>query len=77
MQTAMKSAECRWLLLGAPLAPYLGWNIAASGFHKAQICYYGRRHGAFARTAEERRANQDPRPSLEERYGSHAGYVQP
>jgi hypothetical protein len=29
----------------------------------------------FARTAEERKANGDPRPSLRERYGSHAGYV--
>ena len=29
----------------------------------------------FARTAEERRANNDPRPSLQERYGSHDGYV--
>jgi hypothetical protein len=29
----------------------------------------------FARTPEQRRASQDPRPSLEERYGSHDGYV--
>ena len=29
----------------------------------------------FARTAEERRATSDPRPSLQERYGSHDGYV--
>ncbi len=29
----------------------------------------------FARTAEERRASQDPRPSLQERYGSQEGYV--
>lgn len=29
----------------------------------------------FARTAAERKANADPRPSLEERYGSHGGYV--
>jgi hypothetical protein len=29
----------------------------------------------FARTAAERRVNGDPRPSLEERYGSHEGYV--
>ena len=27
------------------------------------------------RTAPERMANGDPRPSLEERYGSHEGYV--
>jgi hypothetical protein len=29
----------------------------------------------FARTAAERKANQDPRLSLEERYGNHEGYV--
>jgi len=30
----------------------------------------------FATTARDRAASGDPRPSLEERYGSHAGYVQ-
>ena len=30
----------------------------------------------FARTQAERLANGDPRPSLQERYGSHAGYVE-
>jgi Alpha/beta hydrolase domain len=29
----------------------------------------------FARTAAERTATNDPRLSLEERYGSHEGYV--
>ena len=31
--------------------------------------------GALAKAKAERVANEDPRPSLEERYGSHAGYV--
>ena len=30
----------------------------------------------FARTAAERKANNDPRLSIEERYGSHDGYVE-
>jgi hypothetical protein len=30
----------------------------------------------FARTARERQIHRDPRPSLEERYGTHEGYVQ-
>ncbi len=63
------------VLLDAPLGTYLGWNVAAGGFHKGQICYYVGGMIPFARNAEERRANQDPRPSLEERYGSHEGYV--
>ena len=29
----------------------------------------------FAKTQAERAANSDSRPSLEERYGDHAGYV--
>jgi hypothetical protein len=29
----------------------------------------------FAKTKAERMANEDPRPSLEERYVNHAGYV--
>ena len=67
------------VLLDAPLGTYLGWNITADGdkpFHKGQICNYVGGMVPFARTAAERRANGDPRPSLEERYGSHAGYVE-
>ena len=62
-------------LLGAPLGTYLGWNVTANGFHKDQICNYIGGMVPFARTAQERAANNDPRPSLEERYGSHNGYL--
>jgi homoserine acetyltransferase len=62
-------------LLDAPLGTYLGWNITASGFHKGQICNYVGGMIPFARTADERKAKNDPRLSLQERYGSHAGYV--
>jgi hypothetical protein len=63
------------VLRDAPLGTYLGWNITAAGFHKGQICNYAGGMIAFARTKAERLANKDPRPSLEERYGDHAGYV--
>ena len=63
------------VLLDAPLGSYLGWNVTAAGFHKDQICNYVGGMVPFARTAAERRTNNDPRPSLEERYGSHDGYV--
>jgi Alpha/beta hydrolase domain len=43
--------------------------------HRNQICNYLGGMIPFARTAAERQAARDPRPSLEERYGSHAGYV--
>ena len=64
------------VLLEAPLGTYLGWNITAAGFHKGQLCNYAGGMVPFARTKAERLANEDPRPSLEERYGDHAGYVQ-
>jgi Alpha/beta hydrolase domain len=63
------------VLLDAPLATYLGWNITANGFHKDQICNYAGGMVPFARTAAERQARNDPRLSLEERYVDHAGYV--
>jgi hypothetical protein len=66
------------VLTDAPLGTYLGWNITADGarpFHKDQICNYVGGMVPFARTRAERVANEDPRLSLEERYGSHAGYV--
>jgi hypothetical protein len=66
------------VLLDAPLGTYLGWNVTADGampFHKGQICNYAGGMVPFARTAAQRLANNDPRPSLEERYGSHDGYV--
>jgi Alpha/beta hydrolase domain len=63
------------VLLDAPLGTYLGWNVTADGFHQDQICNYAGGMLPFARTAAERIAKQDPRPSLEERYLSHEGYL--
>jgi hypothetical protein len=59
----------------APLGTYLGWNITAEGFHAGKICNYAGGMIPFATTQAEREANGDPRLSLEERYGSHAGYI--
>jgi hypothetical protein len=66
------------VLLEAPLATYLGWNITADGerpFHKGKLCTYAGGMIPFAKTRAERVANADPRLSLEERYTDHAGYV--
>ncbi len=63
------------VLLDAPLGTYLGWNITAGGFHQGQICDYVGGMLPFAKTAVQREALGDPRLSLEERYGSHDGYV--
>jgi hypothetical protein len=64
------------VLRDAPLGTYLGWNVTAEGFHKGKICNYAGGMIPFATTKAERMAAGDPRPSLEERYGSHEGYVQ-
>jgi len=65
-------------LLDVPLGTYLGWNITAGGarpYHQGQLCDYVGGMIPFAKTRQERLQNQDPRLSLEERYGDHAGYV--
>jgi hypothetical protein len=63
------------VLRDAPLGTYLGWNIAAGGFYQGQVCNYTGGYIPFALTKAERVASGDPRRSLQERYGSHAGYV--
>jgi hypothetical protein len=63
------------VLRDAPLGTYLGWNITTTGFHAGQVCNYVGGMIPFAHTKAERMATGDPRLSLEERYGSHQGYV--
>jgi hypothetical protein len=59
----------------APLGTYTGWNTNASGFYKGQIRTNAGGFIPFARTKAQRLAAGDPRPSLEERYGTHEGYM--
>jgi len=59
----------------APLGTYLGWNVTARGFAKGRECGLNGAFVPFARNKAERVASGDPRLSLEERYGSHEGYV--
>lgn len=71
-------AGIRSPLLAAPLGTYTGWNVAASGVFKGQLCITGSPAGGFipfAKTKAERMASGDPRLSLEERYRDHDGYV--
>jgi hypothetical protein len=59
----------------APLGTYTGWNVSTTGFHKGQVCNYVGGFIPFATTLAERQGTGDTRPSLQERYGTHAGYV--
>ncbi|PWU07735.1 MAG: hypothetical protein C5B51_09325 [Terriglobia bacterium] len=59
----------------APLGTYVGWNVFAEGYSKGRNCGLVGGYIPFAKTKTERAAAGDPRPSLEERYHDHAGYV--
>ena len=59
--------------IAVPLATYTGWNVyrAAPG----ELCDRDGSRIPFARTRAEREAADDPRPSLEERYGNRERYA--
>ena len=72
------------VLRDAPLGTYLGWNITSAPgdafydgrpFHAGQVCNYVGGMVPFFKKKSDRLAAGDPRPSLEERYVTHAGYV--
>jgi hypothetical protein len=63
------------VLRQVPLGTYVGWNVSASGFNQGKICGLNGGYIPFAKTKAERTAANDPRPSLEERYGTHEKYV--
>lgn len=61
--------------LQVPLATYTGWNFRLPGqAENAMAAVYGS-YLPFAKTRQERTDRGDPRPSIEERYGSRARYV--
>jgi hypothetical protein len=68
-------AGIRSIQMQVPLGTYLGWNEVADGFQKGTGCGYQGGYIPFAATRQQRKASGDPRPSLEERYGTKANYV--
>jgi hypothetical protein len=58
-----------------PLATYTPWNVRAAGHSPGDACIANASTLPFAATRGERLANNDPRPSFEERYRSKADYV--
>ena len=61
--------------LQVPLGTYLGWNTFRSGVFAGHGCGFQGGWIPFAKTKAERLKNNDPRLSLEERYGTHDAYV--
>lgn len=58
------------------MATTTGWALRRAGFGLDDGCEGAGQSIPLARTEAERREAGDPRLSLEERYGTHAGYVQ-
>jgi hypothetical protein len=68
-------AGIRSTAIQAPLATHTGWNLRASGFAEGELCSMIGSYVPFRVHSADREASGDPRRSLEERYGNHAGYV--
>jgi hypothetical protein len=64
----------RSVLLQAPLGTYTPWNPVAAGPLMGNEGNLAAGYIPFAQTRAERLAAGDPRPSVEERYGSQEGY---
>lgn len=62
-------------VIEVPKATYTGWNPRAEGFAPGALCTNTGAVLPFAATRADREAAGDPRPSVEERYGSVDAYV--
>jgi hypothetical protein len=65
----------RTVEIAAPVGTNAGWNLRPEGPRGADLCGLSGSFFPFAKTRAERLASGDPRPSLEERYADHAGFV--
>jgi len=61
--------------IAVPLGTHTGWNLYRKPYPEAELCDRFGTYVAFTATRAEREEKKDPRPSLEERYGDHAGYA--
>ena len=69
-------AGLRFPDIEVPLGTYNGWSLRKAGYSEGEQWWNTGSFIPFARTKAERLANDDPRPSIEERYPSHEAYVQ-
>ena len=68
-------AGIRHPFVEAPTATLLGWNTRTAEFGGPDLCDLLGSMIPLARTTAEAKASNDPRPSLQDLYGDHAGYV--
>jgi hypothetical protein len=63
----------RSITLQVPLGTYAGWNVRTKGFSEGDACDLTGSYIPFTLTKSQR--DGDPRPSLQERYGTLANYT--
>lgn len=68
-------AGIRHPFVEAPVATLTGWNLRTPEFTDGDLCFARGMMIPLRRTLAERLEAGDPRPSLEELYGDHTGYV--
>jgi hypothetical protein len=61
--------------IAVPLGTHTGWNLYKAPYPEGELCDRDGTYIPFVATRAERESRRDPRASLEERYGSQAGYV--
>ena len=61
--------------IAVPLGTFAGWNLYKAPYVDGELCDRDGTYIPFAATRAEREARNDPRASLEERYGTQAAYV--
>ena len=69
-------AGIRTVDVAAPVGTNTGWNLRAEGPRGHDLCGLSGSFIPFETTRADRIASGDPRLSLEERYGDHAGFVE-
>jgi len=60
----------------APVGTHTGWAVRKKGFAGGDLASLAGSFVPFARTKADRVKANDPRLSIEERYGTHTGYVE-
>jgi hypothetical protein len=68
-------AGIRPMEVAVPRATLTGWGLRAAGHREGNLCGLSGSVIPFARTKADRLTTGDPRPSLEERYPTHAAFV--
>ena len=68
-------AGIRHPLVEAPIATLTGWNTRRAEFTAGDLCDLTGMTVPLKKTLADRLAAGDPRPSLQELYGTHQGYV--